>query len=514
MSKILTLKVQLIDVQDGEEEIVVLNENDAREYWINAFDKVEITYLDSKFVVNADLSKHYIKQWFVGIFDEVAQKYNLKDWDIVSVHFTQRDSLTVDAIRKKMRWESLNYDEIYSIIKDISDNKLTDILITYYVASSFFKDTSDEETYLTAKAMADTWITFKYPKWEIIADKHCIWGVPWNETSMIIIPIIASLGIKIPKNFSKAITSPAATWECVSVLMNINFDKEWINKLVSDNNSCLVWWWWLDLAPADDRIIKVSYPLSMQNISKVVSSIMAKKYAMWVSHSLIDIPVWPTAKVKSMDEAKVWKDKFEKVWVWLGMKMSVEITQAEQPIWAGIWWVLQVREVLRVLQQNNNRPLDLEEKAIYLASKIIENVWLAEWESAYKLAYWQLLSWKAREMMQKMIKAQAYPDWKSEYFEWWNAWNVESDKLKLAKYSKDIIADTAWVINNIDMKKLNMVVRCLWAPYDLQAWIFLNKKLNYEVEKWDILYTLYANTEQKIKNSEKLLEESNFIFVK
>jgi thymidine phosphorylase len=43
---------------------------------------------------------------------------------------------------------------------------------------------------------------------------------------MALIPLISSLGIKIPKNFSKSITSPAATGECVNVLMNINFNKE------------------------------------------------------------------------------------------------------------------------------------------------------------------------------------------------------------------------------------------------------------------------------------------------
>jgi thymidine phosphorylase len=47
-------------------------------------------------------------------------------------------------------------------------------MMTYYVASSFAHPTTDEETYLTAKAMAECGVTFKYPKGEIIADKHCI----------------------------------------------------------------------------------------------------------------------------------------------------------------------------------------------------------------------------------------------------------------------------------------------------------------------------------------------------
>ena len=58
---------------------------------------------------------------------------------------------------------------------------------------------------------------------------------------MVLIPLIASLGIKIPKNFSKSITSPAATGECVNVLMDINFDQKGIENLVEDQNCCLVW---------------------------------------------------------------------------------------------------------------------------------------------------------------------------------------------------------------------------------------------------------------------------------
>ncbi|HBB04240.1 TPA: hypothetical protein DCZ39_05110 [Patescibacteria group bacterium] len=116
-------------------------------------------------------------------------------------------------------------------------------------------------------------------------------GVPGNETTMIIIPLLASLGIKMPKTFSKAITTPAATGECVSVLMDISFSKKEIEDLVKKNNCCLVRGGGLDLAPADEKLIKVAYPLSMQSYSRTIVSIMAKKYAMGINHSLIDIPV-------------------------------------------------------------------------------------------------------------------------------------------------------------------------------------------------------------------------------
>jgi len=108
---------------------------------------------------------------------------------------------------------------------------------------------------------------------------------------MIIIPLLTSLGIKMPKTFSKAITTPAATGECVSVLMDISFSKKEIQNLVKKNNCCLIRGGGLDLAPADEKLIKVAYPLSMQSYSRTVVSIMAKKFAMGINHSLIDIPV-------------------------------------------------------------------------------------------------------------------------------------------------------------------------------------------------------------------------------
>ena len=153
------------------------------------------------------------------------------------------------------------------------------------------------------------------------------------------------------------------------------------------------------------------------------------------------------------------------------MKVHVEITDAIQPIGAGIGATLQVREVLRVLQQHPSRPTDLEEKALFLASKIIELVGLAKGKQAHKLAYGQLISGEARKKMQKIISAQhGDPD-------------VHSETLLLGRCTKDILADKNGKVTEIDMKVLNLLARTLGAPIDLKAGVYLYHKLGAPVKK-------------------------------
>ena len=140
------------------------------------------------------------------------------------------------------------------------------------------------------------------------------------------------------------------------------------------------------------------------------------------------------------------------------MKVHVEITPALQPIGAGVGAVMQVREVLRVLQQHDLRPMDLQDKAVFLASKIIELVGLAKGKAAEKMALDQLKSGKAWAKMQEIIKAQHGKNP-----------NIKSEELQLAKIKKEVKAEKDGKVKSIDMKVLNAAARALGSPIDLQA---------------------------------------------
>ena len=495
--EIISAKIVAFDIQSWNWHIVMLNSEQAAQYWIKDNDKISLIRKDQEFVVDVALSDKYIQANEIWVTKDFLDEYPIMEWDTVLVSFVKHNPLSMQAIRKKLLWKKINEEEIDAIIEDIKNNKIHDLVLAYYVATSFFYQTDIHELAYTTKATAYTWDMYRFPG--VVAGKYCIWWVPGNETTMVIIPILASLWITVPKSFSKAITSPAATWECVNVLMDIEFDKQEVIRITDKVWACLVWNEKLNLAPANDRIIKVSAPLGMEPYARMISSIMAKNYAMGINHCLIDIPMWPTAKVATMKDAKRVAKHFKEIWEYLWIKMDVHITDGSQPIWRWIWACLQTREALRILQQYKTRSEDLEKKIIFLASRLLLLCWAANGlTNAENLVKAQLANWEAWKKMQEIIKAQN-----------WNP-NIKSEDIHLGKFTYDVVADKNSTISKVDMKHLNTMVRWLWAPKEYQAWIYLHKKLWDKVKKWEVIYTMYSPSETKLKIVKKMQQEKDF----
>lgn len=501
--KIFYAKTKKIDINIGNQPVVLLNEREAVKQGIRVIDDVGIRFRDQEtheyreVFINASFTNDLVRPGTIWILQDAYEKYHIPLDKIVGVFYEPTDNTSVDAIKKSLVGKRLQEDEISAIISDIAKWRLSDTMITYYISSWFLYSWSKKELFWLTKASADTWEKFTWDE-KIVLDKHCIWWVPGNETTLIIVPIISSLGITIPKTFSKSITSPAATGECAEVLMDSEMTHDEIIETVKQTKACLACLVPMQIAPANKKLAELAYPISMEPYSKMVSSIMAIKYAMWITHCLIDIPLWPTAKVTTHKDAKEMKEWFIYLGKKLGMKVHVEITPADEPIGNGIGAALQVREVLRVLQQHKARPKDLEKKAIYLASKMLEIIWYAKGKKAIEIVKWQLTSWKAREQLQKIIIAQK---WKNP--------NIQSEEVEIGKITYDYLAEKKWIILWVDMKYVWSLARMLWCPLSVKSWFYLHKKLGDKVEKWDILYTIYSVEKERVDRVKSKLEEKS-----
>ncbi len=190
----------------------------------------------------------------------------------------------------------------------------------------------------------------------VVVDKHCIGGIPGNRTSMVVVPIVAAHGLPIPKTSSRAITSPAGTADTMEVLARVNVGVEEMKAIVSACNGCLIWGGHVNLSPADDVLISVERPLSLDTREQMVASIMSKKIAAGSTHLLIDIPVGPTAKVTSAVDAMRLRKLFEFVGDRFGRTVDVITTDGRQPIGNGIGPVLEANDVMAVLANEPDAP--------------------------------------------------------------------------------------------------------------------------------------------------------------
>jgi len=180
--------------------------------------------------------------------------------------------------------------------------------------------------------------------------------------------------------------------------------------------------------------------------------------------------------------------------------MDVQIVEAHEPVGRGIGAALQAREALRILQNHPKKSSDLEEKAVFLTARIILLCGMAKtMTEAKQLATKQLRNGKAREKMSQIIKAQRGKNP-----------NINSEEIQLGRLKHEVKADEDLIVEGIDMRHLNTIVRALGAPAEYKAGILLNKKLGEKAKKGETLYTLYSESETKMPLAKKMLTEKDF----
>jgi putative thymidine phosphorylase len=301
---------------------------------------------------------------------------------------------------------------------------------------------------------------------------------------MIVVPIVAACGFKMPKTSSRAITSPAGTADVMEVLAKVNFTPEQIEHIVNTVGGCIVWGGHLGIAPADDIIIKVEEPLSYESFDKIIVSIMAKKIAVSTTHLIIDIPVGRTMKVKYQKDAEVVKQKFEEIAHKFGIHILVDLNKTEMPAGNGVGPYLEAIDVLKVLEQTEDRPIDLEARSLRLAGKLLQLCYDSSntKKDGLKEAEEVLRSGKALSKFKEIIKAQ------------YGNPNITSHDLKLPSHRHDAPCGKSGTIREINNINLNSVAKILGSPEDKKAGIALYKRIGDKVKKDEICMTLYATS--------------------
>ncbi len=410
----------------------------------------------------------------IGLSMEAFQQLGQAEGAALTVAHAKPPS-SLHAVHRKIAGERLGYDDYSAITRDIVDYRYAKIeMAPFLVACSETGMERDEVLHLT-RAMAESGERLDWHE-PLVADKHCIGGIPGNRTSMLVVPIVASHGMFIPKTSSRAITSPAGTADTMEVLAHVELSPDRLNEIVRTQRGCLAWGGTARLAPVDDILISVERPLSLDSPGQLVASILAKKLAAGATHLLIDIPMGPTAKVRTQAAALRLRKLFEFVGDRVGLQLDVIITDGRQPIGRGIGPVLEARDVMQVLENDPDQPRDLREKALQLASRILEFDPDVRGGKGYALARDILESGRALEKMRAIIAAQGKND----------------VPLVPARLCREVEAEHGGTVTAIDNQQMARIARLAGAPMDKAAGVELHKKLGDRVRRGEPLYAIYA----------------------
>ena len=409
----------------------------------------------------------------IGMSDAVWARLGVPDGTPAQIRHPQPIA-SMSAVRSKLYGHRLEPPRIRDIIGDIVRERYSDVELAAFI-SAFSSQSADlREMVALTEAMVDVGDRLSWPS-AIVLDKHSVGGLPANRTTPLIVSIVAAAGLVIPKTSSRAITSPAGTADAMETMAPVNLDVAAMRRVVDQQGGCIVWGGSVSLSPADDILIRVERALDIDSPAQLVASVLSKKIAAGSTHVLLDMPVGPTAKVRTEADAVELSDHLEAVGRELGLVAKPVQTDGRQPVGRGIGPALEARDVLSVLRGDASAPADLRDRASYLAGELLELAGQVPEHRGEAEARAILSDGRALNKFMAICEAQG-----------------GFTEPPVAALRHEIIAPLAGNVRDIDNREIARVAKLAGAPSAKAAGVDMHVKLGDSVEKGQPLFSIHA----------------------
>lgn len=490
------LKIRRIQIDTYPENTVFLlrNGNGYSPEQFQALRKIRVTGPSGEILATLALvdDETLLAPGEIGLGQQAFRRLGEAEGTQVTIHQAHPPA-SLEYVRRKIDGDTLHDSEICAIINDIATHRYSPMEVgAFLVACAGFMSTP--ETLAMTRAMVDVGNQLKWDA-PFVVDKHCIGGIPGNRTSMIVVPIVAAHGLIMPKTSSRAITSPSGTADTMEVLARVDLSADEMKAIVAKEKAILAWGGRVNLSPADDILISVERPLRIDTYEQMVASILSKKAAAGSTHIVIDIPVGPTAKVRSPSEAVRLRKLFEYVARHMGIVTDIVLTDGSQPVGRGIGPALEARDVMAVLRNEADAPEDLREHAVMLAGRVLDFDPALEGGRGYARALELLASGAALAAMERLIEAQGR----------------QAQAFALGRHHYEVTAAKAGIVHAIDCHRIARIARLAGAPMDKGAGIDLLHKSGSSVRAGEVLYRIFASSETGLGFARELaIEDSGY----
>lgn len=413
-----------------------------------------------------------------------------------------------DIIRKKRDGFALTNEEIDFFIKGYTDGSIPDYQASALMMAIYFNGMNDEETARLTIAMADSGDRIDLSDIDgITVDKHSAGGVG-DKTTLIVAPIVASLGCKVAKMSGRGLGHTGGTVDKLESITGFRVTltpDEFINQ-VKQTGICVVGQSG-NLAPADKKLYALrDVTATVNSIPLIASSIMSKKLAAGSSCIVLDVKTGSGAFMKTTEESTKLAETMVDIGKKAGRKIAALITNMDIPLGTHIGNTLEVEEAVRVLK--NEVDNDLRAVCIALAANIVSLAKEISIDEAEKEVECAITSGDAFRKFRELVISQGGD---AELID-------DTSKLLKAKIAYPVVSQKSGYISHMDAETIGIASVILGAgrekkddEIDYTAGIILHKKTGDLVTPGEEIATLYTNNEEKLSPaSAKLLSALEF----
>ena len=412
----------------------------------------------------------------------------------------------VSIIEKKRDRKELSKEEIEYFVKEYTEGNIPDYQAAALIMAIYLNDMSKEETANLTMAMADSGEKLDLRDIsDIIIDKHSTGGVG-DKITIILMPIIASLGVPVAKMSGRGLGFTGGTADKLESIPGYKVDIaiDEFKKNVSEIGISLITSN-LNLAPADKKIYALRDTIGcVSSIPLIASSIMSKKIAAGANKIVIDLTCGNGAFMKNKHDATELAKTMIKIGDKTGKEVRCVLTSMDEPVGYAIGNQLEIIEATEALK--GNMPKDVEEIVYALGNQILIMAGKAKNEDeATGMLRVTIEAQKAFEKFKELVAKQggdvSYID--------------DVTKFRQAQYIEPVTAKKSGTIMEIDTEKIGRVASYIGAgrltkddKIDPEAGIVINKKLGEQIKKGDIIAYVHTNRKEKVEEAVKDIQDS------
>ncbi len=411
----------------------------------------------------------------------------------------------LDIIAKKRDAKELSKEEIEYFIKEYTEGNIQDYQASALIMAIYINGMNDREITDLTLAMAHSGKVLDLScLGENVVDKHSTGGVG-DKVSIILLPIIASLGIPVAKMSGRGLGFTGGTVDKMESIpgyqTNVSIE-EFIEDVKKVGISMIGQT--MNLAPADKKIYALRDTIScVENIPLIASSIMSKKIASGANKIVIDVTVGKGAFMKNKEDAQKLAEQMIRIGNLAGREVRCVLTPMDEPLGYAIGNSLEVVEAINFLK--GDMPKDLKEVVLELGANMLKLAGKGENIEENKL-----------KMLENIENGMAY----NKFVEMVEnqggdiSFIEDTTKFKKSKYTLAVVTKKTGKVKEINAEDIGKVACYLGAgrvnkddKIEADVGIVLNKKVGDEVEEDDFLAYICANDENKIIEAEKRILE-------